>query len=488
MRISLTAATICFVYFCNAPAAISVDGMVQSQNQTAPVSTTNEDVLFANPIKLSVSQNAPASDRPQYSGSFPMNRAVEVGLKHSLEYAQSEIDTKISRFNTRSALGKFGPSVSANTFYSESSVNQMLFFPNDPTLGASTMQPIGKGSSFSLIFAGIQPLFTGGALRGNFKAVKAQEKQSLARYRQSKIDTARTIKQMYLQTAWNEARLRVDSDYVKFRTLSTANMRQRMTEGRAPRADFLREESELAQAKAQVNQDYRDYNVSLINLKASMGINLASLLNVSDSLEFVDTPGDLDNFLNMAGNNRPEIAQAQSRLEEMQGKRLIVRSRYAPHVYLYGLGSNITGRTPSPDGSSPNPNQNGQWGGLVSVMGHYTLYDSGQREADLHAASQAVKQSTLALEQAQLKIAQDVSIAWVDLDLSKRNIDLAKAQVSSAEEDYRLIHSRYDIGKSTALEQFDAAVKLFRARLALTQAVYNYRLAQTQIVWASGSI
>ncbi len=297
MRSNLRVTTILFVFLCNMPAALAVDDIVQSQNQTAPVSTSNEDVLFANPIKLSVSRSAPASDRPQYSGSFPMSRAVQVGLQNSLEYGQSEIDTKISRFNTRSALGKFGPNFSVNTFYSESSVNQMLFFPNTSEIASSPMQPIGKGSSFSLIFAGIQPLFTGGALRGNYRAVKAQEKQSLAKYMQSKIDTARTIKQMYLQAAWNEARLRVDSDYVKFRTLSTSNMKQRMTEGRAPRAYYLREESELAQAKVQVNQDYRDYNVSLINLKASMGINLASLVDICDSLEFVDTQGDLDKFL-----------------------------------------------------------------------------------------------------------------------------------------------------------------------------------------------
>lgn len=488
MRIKSAVRAVLFFSLCNMPAALAVDGMVQAQTQTTPAATTNGDVIFANPIKLSISENAPGSDRPKYSGSFPMSRAVQVGLQNNLEYGQSEIDTKITHFNTRSALGKFGPNFSVNTFYSESSLNQMLFFPNTSEIATSPMQPIGKGSSFSLIFAGIQPLFTGGALRGNYKAVKSQEKQSLAKYRQSKIDTARTIKQMYLQTAWNEARLRVDSDYVKFRTLSTANMKQRMQEGRSPRADYLREESELAQAKAQVNQDYRDYNVSLINLKASMGINLSSLLDIAETLEFIDTPGDLDNFLNLAGSNRPEIAQARSRVDEMQAKRLMVRSRYAPHVYLYGLGSNITGRTPSADGSSPNPNQNGYWGGFVSVMAHQTIYDAGQREADLHAASQAVKQSNLALQQTQLKIAQDVSIAWVDLDLSKRNIDLAQAQVSSAEEDYRLLHSRYDIGKSTALEQFDAAVKLFRARLALTQAIYNYRLAQTQIVWASGSI
>ncbi len=453
-----------------------------AHGQSQLTATSPEDILLQNPIKLSITQSAPSSELPQYSGPFTMDRAVKVGLEHNLEYEQAEINTKISRFKSRAALGKFGPNISTSTFYSTSSLNQMLFYPNDGAVSvAAPMQPIVKNTSFSVIFAGVQPLFTGGALRGNYKAVKAQEKQSIAQFQQAKIDTAKNIKQLYLQVLLNAARLRVDSDYVKFRNGSTANMKQRIKEGKAPRADYLREEAELALSKVQLNKDYRDFNVSLINLKASMGINLASLIDLADSLEFVETAEDLDAFLIKAGTNRPEIAQATSRLEEMRARKIIARSSYAPHVDLYGLGSNITGS--SPDGSA-----RGRWGGFVSVVGHQTIYDSGQRAAELRAATQAIRQAELAHSQAELKVAQDVSTAWVDLDLTRQNIELSKAQVTSAEEDYRLIHQRYEIGKSIALEEFEAALKLFRAKLALLEAVYNYRIAQTQIVWASGSI
>jgi hypothetical protein len=67
-------------------------------------------------------------------------------------------------------------------------------------------------------------------------------------------------------------------------------------------------------------------------------------------------------------------------------------------------------------------------------------------------------------------VAQEVSQAWIDLDLARRNVELAKREVASAEEDQRLFHTRYLIGKSIALEDFDAAVKLFQARLAVTRS------------------
>ncbi|HEY9684299.1 MAG TPA: TolC family protein [Oculatellaceae cyanobacterium] len=456
--------------------------LAQDAPLSEPQPTTDQEVGVNNPIKLTISATAPGSDLPTVTGPLTMDQAVESGLKNNLDYKQTLLDTEMSKLNSRAALARFGPSISLSTFYSTSSLNQMLFYPNDgAVVSAPPMQPIVRGSSFSTIVAGVQPLFTGGYLRGNYRAAKSSERQSLAKYQQSRIDIARTIKQAYLQCAWNRARLQVDTDYVKFRTLSTSNMHQRMVDGKAPRADFLREEAELAQAKAQVNRDYRDFNVSIINLKAAMGANLSSLIDVSEGLNYTENQKDLNGYLNAAGTNRPEIRQAQSKVEEMKARKLIARSQYLPHVDLYGLGSNITGT--SPDGTAE-----GKFGGFVSVIGHYTLYDSGQRSAQLRSAHKAITQSGYALQQTKLKVAQEVSTAWIDLDLTGRNVDLAKSQVVSAEEDFRLIKTRYNIGKSTALEQFDAAVKLYRARLALTESIYNYRLAQTQIVWASGDI
>jgi outer membrane protein TolC len=369
-----------------------------------------------------------------------------------------------------------------NPFYSTSSLNQMAFYPNDGAgLLSTAMQPIVRGTSFSVIFYGMQPLYTGGLLKGNYRAAKAIEKQSIALYQSNKIETVRKIRETYWKTAWNEARLRVDTDYVRFRAWSTSNMKERMIEGKVPRADYLREEAELNKARIQLNQDYRDYNTALIDLKVAMGVNLASVIDLTDHLDFVDVSGNLSVYLKKSASNRPEIIEAESKVNEMKAKKMMACSQYLPHLDLYGIGSNITG-------SSPDGNARGRWGGVIGVAGHYTIFDSGQRKGQLQAATEAICQAVFANQQVKLKVAQDVSTAWIDLDLARRNVELAKAQVVSAQEDQRLFHQRYIIGKAIALEDFDATVKLFQARLALLEEIYKYRLAEARLYWASGSI
>lgn len=481
-RFRLIAAAILITGACvTANQALAADLREPFPEQVSYPPTSSGEVESSNPIQLRIVKEAPSSDLPEITGPLGLSDAVQTGIKNNLTLKQSEQSWISSKFLARSALAKFGPSASFNSLYSTSSLNQMLFFPGDTSVASPPMQPIVKGTSLSLIFAGTQPLFTGGRLLGGYRAARAQERQSLAGFSESRINTALKVKETYWNVAWSEAKLRVAADYVKYREWSSKNMKIRVQEGKAPRADYLREESELAKARIQVNESYRDYNTALLNLKVSMAVNLGSLLTVKDSLEYTETTGDVSSYLLEAAKSRPEISRAASRVAEMKARKQVAMSKYSPQVNAYGLGSNISG-------SSPDGNANGRWGGFIGVMGGVTLFDSGSRLNELRAANAAVREAEIAKQEVNLKVAQEVSQAWIDLDLARRNVQLANDEVTSAEEDQRLFHTRYQVGKSIALEDFDATVKMFQARLTLLEAIYKYRLAQARLTFASGRI
>lgn len=258
-------------------------------------------------------------------------------------------------------------------------------------------------------------------------------------------------------------------------------MKIRVEEGKSPRADFLREEAALAKARVQVNERYRDFNIALLDLKVAMAVNLGSQFDLKDELAFVETNENLNTYLLAAAKNRPEIVRAASKVNEIKAKKMVALSKYSPQINAYGLGSNITG-------SSPDGDANGRWGGFIGVVGGMTIFDSGSRLNELRAANVAVRQAELAQKNVNLKVAQEVSQAWIELELARSNVQLSQAEVTSAEEDHRLFRARYEVGKSIALEVFDAAVKMFQARLNLLESIYKYRLAQARLTFASGAL
>lgn len=469
---------VCSNNACNA--AEDIDQLL-SGTETSQ-STSTEQAVAGNPIKLTITKEAPSGDLQVAQGDLSLSQAVDLGVKNNFSLRQNEQSWIGSKFDARAVLGRFGPSVSFSTFFASSSIDQMLFYQSGE-ISPSPMQPVRKGTGLFPMFSATQPLFTSGRLMGNYKAARARERQTLAELRANRIATALRVKQAYWNAAWGEATLRVASDYVKFRQWSSSNMKERVTEGKAPPADYLREKAELSRAQIALNDAYRDYNTALLNLKYEMAVNVSSLIGVKDRLEYVETSGTLNDYLLQAGKNRPELAQAASKVAEMKAKRLVAMSKYGPQVNLYGLTSNATGSAPGIENSV-----SGRWGGMVSVIGGITLFDSGTRLNELRSVRAAVRQAEIGQQETGLKVARDVSQAWIDLDLARRNVEIARAQVVSAEEDYRLFHARYLVGKAIALEEFDAAVRMFQARRALLEAIYKYRLGQAQIVWASGGM
>ncbi len=481
-RVCRTIIIICYLSYCLTSSSIQANTNINNQSSLNPYAVTStSDIETSNPIKLTVVQNAPSFDLPQITGPLSLAQAVNIALKNNLSLRLSKQTWQASSFLVRAALAKFGPASSFNTWYANSSLSQMLFYPNNTQVNPTTMQPIVKGSSLALLFVATQPIFTGGLLMGGYRMAQAKEKQLREGFHEDRLTTALKVKEAYYNAAFNQAKLKVDSDYVKFRQISTSNMKERYLDGKTPKADYLREEAELAKARQQINDDYRDFNTNLLNLKVAMGLNIGSPISLNDCLSENEGNGDVSTYLIEAQKSRPELKQADALIDEMKGNKLVKRSSYLPQIGLYGGSSNITGN--SPDG-----NAQGKWGGFIGVMAGITLFDSGLRLNELRAANVELRKAKIIKQDAELKVAQQVAQAWIDLDLAKRNIDLAKSQVISAKEDQRLFHERFLIGKSIALEDFEATVKLFRAKLAVIESIYKYKLAEANLKRASGQI
>ena len=455
-----------------------------SPADSTPPPTSLEEALSSNPIKISVTKNAPAAGLPALNQSLGLNDSVQIALRQNPFLEESLHSWKAAKFHARTALGKLGPSASFNTFFAESNLNQTLFFMPDSPVAAWPMQNVtNKGPILSFIFSGRQPLLTGGRLLGGYRAARAHEQQFQASYNGDRIQTALQVRRAYWESVWQQARITLATDYVKYRQLTVANMTDKVQKGRVPRADLLREQAELARAQAQVNDTFRDYNHALVQLKSVLAINLGSQVTLKDALEYVQVVQDLQYFMEQAATKRPDIAKARAALAEAKAIRMVAASKYSPQVDLYGIGANQTGHTPE----NPDHTAHGTWGAFVSVVGGITLFDSGQRFNELRAANEDIRRAQAAIKDTEIKVAQDVSDAWIDLDLARKNVDLAQKQVDSAQEDQRVFHLRYEVGKAIALEDFLAAVRLFEARQNKLEAVYKYRLAEAQLLAASGT-
>jgi outer membrane protein TolC len=452
---------------------------VLPQYQPSFEPTSVSDVVSLNPIRLQISV---VDKIPVITQDLSLEEAVALSLRYSPAILAAAEAVAGARWLSRAAWSRLGPSASVNSFFSQSSIDQMLFFIREQ-VDPPPMQPVTKGTSFHAIFAAYQPLFTGGRLINSIRAARARQQQTQASSSLQRTSTVLDVKIAYWDTVLAQENLRVTHDYVKFRQWSVNNMRERVNVGKAPRADLLREEAELARARADVNERYGDYNKALVRLKTAVGVSVTSLISLKDTLDKTMTVKTLDEYTALARTQNPAVQQANARLREAQANRRVVAARFSPQAGLYGLASNATGKTPG-----EMETVRGKWGGTIGIMAGMTLFSSGERIFELNNASAAVRQADYEKSQAVLRAVQDVMQAWIDYETATRNVLLSRSELESAAEDQRLMHARYLVGKAIALEDFEAAVRLFRARLALLERMYRQNVAIAKLQSASGTI
>ena len=122
----------------------------------------------------------------------------------------------------------------------------------------------------------------------------------------------------------------------------------------------------------------------------------------------------------------------------------------------------------------------------LTLQASWTFFDGGESSSRAREAKAAAEELLHQAEDLRRQIELEISVARTNFESSFRRIDVGKALVAAAEEDYRMALKRYVAQVGTNIDVLDAAVALANARNQLVEAVYDSRKARAEIDWAMG--
>src|SRR4030095_1651735 len=97
---------ITLLLFCNAVAVIPATA---AEDVTPQLPTTESEAITNNPIKLTITKDAPSAGLPVLNELMGLDDAVKIALRDNPTLEQSHRSWVMSKFLARSALGKMGP-------------------------------------------------------------------------------------------------------------------------------------------------------------------------------------------------------------------------------------------------------------------------------------------------------------------------------------------------------------------------------------------
>ena len=178
-----------------------------------------------------------------------------------------------------------------------------------------------------------------------------------------------------------------------------------------------------------------------------------------------------------AFQKRPELQQLDAAVNALHEKVKLDKAQNQPNLSLvgdYGFQGTSYSFTNEDD----------------YMMGSLVLnWDLFNRQTKFKAQQSTIEKDRMRIrkEEVTQQIGLEVVQAFYQLETSRKNIDLNKAQVESAQKAFRLVNKKYKQGQANLVTFIDARTRLTNAEQQLIIANYDYQKKIAQLEKAVGS-
>lgn len=332
------------------------------------------------------------------------------------------------------------------------------------------------GNTHSNSITASLPIFTGGELQGQIGQAKANYRSMLSAEEQAYNEMKETATTGYFNmlNATNMKALRQES--VDRLQAHLDNVIAKYNVGIVARADVLRSEVELANAKQNYITASNQYDVAEATLNNIIGTPLGTTLLLKDRLQYEPYENDMAYCLAYSEQHRPELKQAEYGVDAAEAALVVARSGHMPKVYASASNSWASESWPGDD--------NEEW--QVGVTASMNIFDSGVTWSKIHAAQEALVQAKESQRQIKDNVELEVRTDYLSMREAEKRITTAQVAVASAEEDYHIAVVRYQAGVGTNIDVMDAQEALTQAKTNYYQALYNYNTSKAALNTSMG--
>lgn len=345
-------------------------------------------------------------------------------------------------------------------------------------VGGGTVWTKSIGNSHSNSITASLPIFTGGELQGQIGQAKANYRSMLSAEEQAYNEMKETATTGYFNmlNAGNMKALRQES--VDRLQAHLDNVVAQYNVGIVARADVLRSEVELANAKQDYITASNEYDVAEATLNNIIGTPLNTTLKLKDSLQYVPYDNDMAYCLAYSEQHRPELKQAEYGVDAAEAALVVARSGHMPKIYA-NASDNWGG-----NGSNWPGDDDENWS--VGVTASINVFDSGVTWSKIHVAQEALVQAKESQRQIKDNVELEVRTDYLSMREAEKRITTAQVAVASAEEDYHIAVVRYQAGVGTNIDVMDAQEALTQAKTNYYQALYNYNTSKAALNTSMG--
>ena len=437
-------------------------------------SAGRQDAVARQPVYTG-QRSAETADRPVAGQRIGMSDAVEHALRFNPGLGAQEAESRSSEEGRKSARGAFGPRLGLS--YSATKTESK----RDPSATMGTKNP--KMGVYSWGVEVTQPIFQGFRLLSTYQKAALQADSDKASLRKAELDMTEQVQTAFLEYLKAGENTRSMRDSLT-RLREQLRIAQAYFEvGLSPRLDVLQAEVDVSEAESLLIEAENTQATTLAKLNTLLGFDATAVNTYTGTLKEVGFRYTLEQCLELAYRQRPDLYVAQKAVEIARKSQKEVQSDYYPQIEGY-YSMTQSGNTPGMQRSGENGSHVTNW--EVGAQATWNVFEWGTTYyADKQAGWQVTKMR-YEQENLKLEVGYDIKSKYLAVQEARKRIAVAQNSVAQATEAYNVALARYHEHVGTNFDVLDASANLTSAQSSLTGAKADYLTALSQIYVAMG--
>jgi len=400
--------------------------------------------------------------------NWTLQQCIDTALANNRNVKQKVLARKVSETNYLQSKQNLLPNLNASAGE---------YFSFGRSLGADNVYKNINSSQTSFGISSNITLFDGLKMKYSIDARKADLNASEADLKKMQSDLVMSVSTAFLQVLQNKELLQLAIDQHALTQTKIEQRKSLVAAGKLAEGeiyDLLAQESkeEMNRIKAEQSLNY-----SLLDLSQILELDSPDNFNIvlpTDLLNAELTLLDPKSVYNGALVHRPEIKSAEFRLESNQTNVKIAKSNYYPSLSLNGqIGSryyNLSGIPNAAFNTQLSNNLSSSIGLNLSIP----IFNKFEVKNSVSNAMIQVQSSKLDLENTKIELRKSIEQAYQNALGAKARWDAAIKSETASREAYRFVNQKYENGRATVYELYQAKSNLTQVLSEQTQAKYEY--------------
>ena len=464
-------------------------------------------LLAAGSALMSIGAFAQETDTTQTATVITLDDALKIALSEnaSVRVADMEIErTGYARKGTYASLfpqidltGSFQRTIKKQVMYMDMDMSSIMGGGDEPGAGDGTSGGTGSEAGSgegapSLGGGGIEVgrwnSYSGGVTAAMpivnaqlWKSIRLSAKDvelAVEKARSSRLDMVTQVKQAYYGVLLAKEALNVYKDVYDNAVRNFEQTRLRYNAQKASELDFTRAKSTVASAIPNVYNAESSVILALWQLKAVMGVDLDQNIDVAGTIGDYASEMTYDQAL---GEDISLEYNTTMRQLAIQAEQLAMNIKIQKFAYIPTLSANFAFLETAMTNDFKFSNYRWTPYSYVGLSLNIPIFSGGKR---LNAVRQAkVQASQLGVQmddtERQLKIGIRQYLNTMETQI--KSFSAAEEAVNTATKAYGIAEKSYNVGRSTITELNDAQLALTQARLGVSQTVYDFVVAKSNL-------